>query len=88
MSPYLPGHPPRPPLSLVPPLLQLGLGIGLLGLAWWAYEHAQVARATDIWAFNGLSAISALAGVLWLPFAVSALAVVLRNRRRKRTGVL
>lgn len=71
-------------MSLVPPLLQLGLGVGLLGLGWWAQEHAQVVRATDAWAFNGLSVISAISGLLWLPFAVAALGVVLRNRRRRR----
>ncbi|MGA8048283.1 MAG: hypothetical protein WCA30_18675 [Dermatophilaceae bacterium] len=83
MSPYLPGHPPKQPTSFGPPLLQVALGIALLGLAWWAYGHAQVARATDAWAFNGLSAISVLAGILWLPFALAALVVVVRNRRRR-----
>ena len=88
MSPYLPGHPPKQPTSYAPPLLQVGLGIALLGLALWAYEHAKVARATDAWAFNGLSAISVVAGVLWLPFAVGALVGVVRNRRRRRAGTL
>jgi hypothetical protein len=64
----------------------MGLGVGLLVLAWWAAQHAQVTRATDAWAFNGLSAVSAIAGVLWLPFALGALGVVLRNRRRRRRG--
>jgi hypothetical protein len=73
-------------MSLAPPLLQLGLGVGLLAVAWWAYGHAQVSRATDAWAFNGLSAISVIAGVLWLPFGVVALGIVLRNRRRRRLG--
>lgn len=84
VSPYLPGHPPKPPTSLVPPALQIVLGGGLLWLAWWAYGHAQVARATDAWYFNGLSLISALAGLLWLPFAVAALGIVLRNRHRRK----
>lgn len=88
MSPYLPGHPPRPPTSLVPPVLQILLGIGLLVLARWAYVAAQSASATDAWYYNGLSVISALAGVLWLPFAVFALGVVLRNRRRHRGPTL
>ena len=33
VSPYLPGHPPKPPTSLVPPALQIVLGGGLLWLA-------------------------------------------------------
>lgn len=83
MSPYLPGHPPKQPTSFGPPLLQLTLGGALLALAWWANEHASVVAATDVWAYNALAAISVLAGVLWLPFAVAALVVVVRNRRRR-----
>lgn len=83
MSPYLPGHPPKQPTSFGPPLLQLTLGGALLGLAWWANEHAKVVAATDVWAYNALSAITVLAGILWLPFAVAALVVVMRNRRRR-----
>jgi hypothetical protein len=83
VSPYLPGHPPKQPTSYGPALLQVALGLALLGLAGWAYEHAQVARATDVWAFNGLSAISAVAGVLWMPFALASVVVVVRNRRHR-----
>lgn len=85
MSYNLPGHPPKPSTSLAPPMLQVGLGLGLVTLAWWANGHAQVVRATDAMALNGLAVISAIAGVLWLPFAVTALVHVLRNRRRRRS---
>lgn len=87
MSPYLPGQPPKAPTSFVPPVLQILLGSGLLALAWWAYREAQRTGATDAWAYNGLSAISGLAGLLWLPFAVAALVIVLRNRRRRHGSV-
>lgn len=80
----LPGVEPKPPTSLVPPVLQIALGLGLLLLAWWAYEQAQVVRATDVFAFNGLSAIAVIAGLLWLPFAFTSLGMVIRNRRRRR----
>ena len=71
----------------MPPVLQIALGVGLLWLGWWAYGYAQVARATDAWYFNGLSLISVLAGVLWLPFAIGALGGVLRNRHRRKAMV-
>ncbi|HHU08456.1 MAG TPA: hypothetical protein GXZ60_00305 [Intrasporangiaceae bacterium] len=88
MSPYLPGHPPKPPTSLVPPALQILLGIGLLLLAWWAYRTGLQVRATDAWYYNGLSVISAVAGALWLPFAFVALGIALRNRRRRQGPTL
>jgi hypothetical protein len=81
--PNLPGDQPKHPTSYAPPLLQVGLGLVLLYVAWWAAGHAQVVRATDAWAYNALSLITLIAGVLWLPFAVGALVVVVRNRRRR-----
>ena len=80
----LPGHAPRPPTSFVPPLLPVVLALGLLGAAWWAYEQSKVVRATDSFAYNGLSAIAVIAGVLWLPFALTSLGIVIRNRRHRR----
>lgn len=80
----LPGHAPRPPTSFVPPLLQVGLALGLLWAAWWANGQSKMVRATDSFAYNGLSAIALIAGLLWLPFALTSVGIVLRNRRRKR----
>lgn len=80
----LPGVQPKPPTSLVPPVLQIALGLGLLLLAWWAYQQAHVVRATDVFAYNGLSAIAVIAGLLWLPFAFTSLGIVIRNRRHRR----
>lgn len=87
MSPYIAGHPPKAPTSYWPPALQLALGGGLIWLALWANGHAQTGPATEAWIFNALSAVSGLAGLLWLPFAVGALYVVIRNRR-KGVGVV
>jgi hypothetical protein len=84
MSPNIPGDKPRRPTSLVPPLLQVGLAVGLFVLAIWAYFHAPAARATDAWMYNALSAVSALAAILWLPFALTSLGRVLANRRKPR----
>ena len=84
MSPNIPGDKPHRPTSLVPPLLQVALAAGLAVLAVWAYLHAPEARATDMWIYNALSAVSALAALLWLPFALVALARVLHNRRNPR----
>ena len=64
-------------------MLQLALGAALLLLAWWSAAHARVVRATDVFAWNALSAILAVAGVVWLPFALMALGLVARNRRRR-----
>jgi hypothetical protein len=77
----LPGSAPHNPTSLVPPVLQVGIAAGLLLLAVWAYLHAPAVRATDQWIYNALSAVSALAGLLFLPFALTALGKVLKNRR-------
>ena len=68
----------------MPPFLQVLLGLGLLALAWWAYKESQVTAATDAWIYNSLSVISGLAGLLWLPFAFTALGIVVRNRRRRQ----
>lgn len=80
MSP-LPGDRPSRPTSLTSPTIQLSLAAALLLVAVGAYFYAPHARATDQWYWNGLSAVCALAGVLFLPFALTSWGKVLRNRR-------
>jgi hypothetical protein len=87
VSSSLPGYPDRPPTSLVPPLLQVALGAALLLLAWWSAAHARGVRATDVFAWNALAAITVVAGLLWMPYALVALGLVVRNRRRRRRTV-
>ncbi|MGL5851882.1 MAG: hypothetical protein ACRCZD_13975 [Phycicoccus sp.] len=88
MAANIAGYPDPVPTSLVPPVLQLGLVAGLLWLARWSALHAPQVRATDQWVYNGLAVTSALAAVLFLPFALVALGVVVRNRlsRRRRAA--
>ncbi len=77
----LPGQPEHRPTSLVSPLVQLGVAAALFVVALAAYLYAPQARATDVWLYNALSAVTGLAGLLFLPFAVASLFTVLRNRR-------
>ena len=77
----LPGQPEHRPTSLSSPLCQLALTAALLIVALGAYLYAPRARVTDIWLYNALSAVTALAGLLFLPFALAAFFAVLRNRR-------
>ena len=79
----LPGSPPKEPTSLLSPLLQVLLVGGLLVLARWSALQAVHVRTTDQWAYNALSAVSALAGVLFLPFSLAAVAIAVCNRVRR-----
>lgn len=83
MSPYLAGHPPKVQRSLLGPLLQVALALACFAVATWAYSSAPQMRATDIWIYNALAVVSALGGLLFLPFAVAALVRVLRNRKMR-----
>ncbi|MGL5817190.1 MAG: hypothetical protein ACRCYR_06485 [Phycicoccus sp.] len=85
MAVNIAGTPDAAPTSLVSPVLQLGLVAGLFGLARWSALHAPQVRATDQWVYNGLAVTCALAGALFLPFALVALGVVVRNRLRRRS---
>ncbi len=78
----LPGAKAHRPTSLVSPALQLVLAAALFFVAIWSYYHAPTVRATDQWVWNFLSAVTGLAALLFLPFAVVALGIRLRNRRR------
>lgn len=77
----MPGSAPWRPTSYWSPTLLLLMGVGFLALGWWANEHAQVVRATDVWAYNALAAMAGLTGVLFLPFAGAALYRAMHNRR-------
>lgn len=84
MSNTMPGSPPWRPTSYRAPTLLLLMGLGFIALGWWANEHAQVVRATDVWAYNALSAMALLTGVLFLPFAGAAFYRSMHNRRTAR----
>jgi uncharacterized membrane protein YphA (DoxX/SURF4 family) len=81
MSNMMPGSAPWRPTSYASPVAMLVLAIGCLALGWWANEEAQAVRATDVWVYNALAAVSFLVGVLCLPFAGAGFYRVSRNRR-------
>jgi hypothetical protein len=84
MSNMMPGSGPWRPTSYRSPTVLLLMGIGFLALGWWADEQAQSVRATDVWAYNALSAVAFLTGVLFLPFAGAAFYRSAHNRRAAR----
>ncbi len=84
MSKNLPGSRDPEHLSFVPPGLQLVMVLGLFVTARWAYLEAPMEAATDQWVYNALAAAAALAGILFLPFAIASGFQVLHDRRAHR----